>query len=294
MHAGNIYASLVSWLLARRSGGDVVLRIEDLDPDRSKRAYIDQVMRDYEALGLTWDRGPYFQSDRTEAYAEAFHRLQERGLTYPCFCSRADVHAASAPHRGEKVVYAGTCRNLSREERARKASELAGQGRKPSQRMIVPDRAYTVNDLFQGAYTQNLAHDCGDFLVRRSDGAFAYQLAVVLDDADEGVDCVVRGVDLLPSTPQQMYLQDMLALPRPTYGHVPLLVARKDRRLSKRDHDASVDQMLQAYGSYEGIIGHIAFVVGLVAEDGPRSPESLIGEADYSNLYDRIQIPWRA
>ena len=256
MHAGNIYAALIAWLVAKSQGGHMVLRIEDLDRERSKSVYIDQIQRDFETLGLFWDEGPYFQHDRDEAYAEAFGRLEARGLLYPCFCTRADLHAASAPHRGEKLVYAGTCRHLSDAEvEARWAA-----GRTPGWRVAVDSRTIAFEDLVQGTYAQKLDRDCGDFLIRRSDGAFAYQLAVVVDDAAQGVNSVVRGVDLLCSTPQQRYLQDLLGLPHPAYAHVPLLVAEQNRRLSKRDRDAALDELLARFGSPRAVIGHIAAV----------------------------------
>ena len=154
MHAGNVFAALTAWLVAKSQGGRIVLRIEDLDAERSKPVYIDAVQRDFEALGLTWDEGPYFQHDRTEAYRAAYDELRERGLVYPCFCTRADLHAASAPHRGEKPVYPGTCRHLSDGERAVRA-----QQRMPAQRLIVPDREVAFVDQVQGSYAQNLAAD---------------------------------------------------------------------------------------------------------------------------------------
>ena len=178
MHAGNIFSALVAWLVAKSQGGTMVLRVEDLDRERSKPQFIDAVQRDFETLGLTWDEGPYFQHNRDEAYQAAFDSLVERGLVYPCFCTRADLHAASAPHHGEKLVYAGTCRALTAEQRAEKAAV-----RKPAMRLVVPDETIAIDDLIQGHFEQNLAHDCGDFLIRRSDEAFAYQLAVVVDDA---------------------------------------------------------------------------------------------------------------
>ena len=288
MHAGNIYAALVAWLIAKSQGGEIVLRIEDLDRERSKPEFIDAVQRDFEMLGLTWDHGPFFQHDRDEAYAAAFNSLVERGLVYPCYCTRADLHAASAPHRGEKLVYPGTCRSLSVDERAAREAS----GRKPAMRLIVPDEIISFRDTIQGEYSQNLEFDCGDFLIRRSDQAFAYQLAVVVDDAAQGVNCVVRGVDLLCSTPQQIYLQDLLGLPRPTYGHIPLLVAERDRRLSKRDHDASLDALLARFGSPEAIIGHIAGVVGLAPTTEPATPEQLLSCFSLKNLHGRIQIAW--
>ena len=292
MHAGNVFAALVAWLVAKSQGGRVVLRIEDLDAERSKPQFIDAVQRDFERLGLTWDEGPYFQHDRTEAYRAAFEELVAQGLVYPCFCTRADLHAASAPHRGEKPVYPGTCRGLSSEVRARRAAE-----RTPAERLIVPDETVAFTDLIQGPYAQNLAHDCGDFLVRRSDGAFAYQLAVVVDDAEQGVNSVVRGVDLLCSTPQQLYLQTLLDLPHPTYAHVPLITAEHDRRLSKRDKDAALDALLARFSTPAGVIGHIAGLTGLAPTDEPVTPEELLAIFDLSALPttfpDLVQIRWK-
>lgn len=292
MHAGNIFAALMAWLVAKSQGGSIVLRIEDLDRERSKACYIDAVQRDFEALGLTWDKGPYFQHDRDEAYREAFRLLQNKGLVYPCFCSRADLHAASAPHRGEKFVYPGTCKNLTDEQRKERVLT-----RKPAQRLIVPDAVYAFADLVQGDYRQNLATECGDFLVQRSDQAFAYQLAVVVDDAAQGVTSVVRGVDLLCSTPQQLYLQDVLGLEHPEYAHIPLVVAEMNRRLSKRDHDAAIDELLARFGSPEAVIGHIAGITGIAVTCEPATPEQLLkgfSLASLSHLFaDNVQIAWR-
>lgn len=291
MHAGNVFAALTAWLVAKSQGGRIVLRIEDLDAERSKPVYIDAVQRDLEALGLTWDEGPYFQHDRTEAYRAAYDELRERGLVYPCFCTRADLHAASAPHRGEKPVYPGTCRHLSDGERAARA-----QQRMPAQRLIVPDREVAFVDQVQGSYAQNLAADCGDFLVQRSDGAFAYQLAVVVDDAAQGVTSVVRGVDLLCSTPQQLYLQELLGLPHPAYAHIPLLVAERDRRLSKRDRDAALDALLARFKTPAAVIGHIAGLTGLAPTCDPATPEELLGTFDLAALPtafpDLVQVRW--
>ncbi len=292
MHAGNVFAALVAWLVAKSQGGRIVLRIEDLDAERSKPQFIDAVQRDFEALGLTWDEGPYFQHDRTEAYRAAFDSLAARGLVYPCFCTRADLHAASAPHRGEKPVYPGTCRALTAEERA-----LRRARRVPAQRLAVPDRTVSFDDQIQGPYRQNLARECGDFLIQRSDEAFAYQLAVVVDDAEQGVNSVVRGVDLLCSTPQQLYLQELLDLGHPVYAHVPLIVAEEGRRLSKRDHDAALDALLDRFKTPEGVIGHIAGITGLAPTCDPASPEELLALFDLdrlsTDLKDLTQIRWR-
>ena len=213
---------------------------------------------------------------------------------YPCFCTRADLHAASAPHRGEKLVYAGTCRHLSAAEvAARRAA-----GRTPGWRAAVDGRMIAFEDLVQGYYAQKLDRDCGDFLIRRADGACSYQLAVVVDDAAQGVNSGVRGVDRLCSTPQQRYLQDLLGLPHPAYAHVPLLVAEQNRRLSKRDRDAALDELLARFGSPRAVIGHIAAVAGLVPEEAPATPEELLKDFSLERfrdgLPDLVQIPWRS
>ena len=219
MHLGNVFSALMAWLSVRSAGGTMVLRIEDLDPDRCRPEYAEQLKDDLRWLGLDWDVEQTPQSRRTEAYRERFERLREMGLVYPCYCSRGELHAASAPHASDgNVIYAGTCRNLTEEERA-------GKTRRPAWRLIVPDEEFTFHDGLQGEYRENLARECGDFIIRRSDGVYAYQLAVVTDDAEAGVTQIVRGRDLLSSTPRQIYLQRLLGLPTPEYYHVPLLVA---------------------------------------------------------------------
>ena len=191
MHLGNVFSAMLAWLSIRSCGGRLVLRIEDLDPDRCRPAYADTLKRDLEWLGLTWDTEQTPQSLRGEAYREMFSRLEEQGLIYPCYCSRTELHAASAPHASDgTVLYAGTCRNLTPEERAAKTKA-------PCWRVRVPDADISFTDGVQGEYTQNLAHGCGDFILRRADGVYAYQLAVVTDDAEAGVTRVVRGSDLL-------------------------------------------------------------------------------------------------
>ena len=293
MHVGNIFASLVSWLVAKSRGGRVVLRIEDLDRDRSKAEFIDRIPRDYEALGLYWDEGPYFQAGRDDVYGEYYRVLEERGLVYPCFCTRADLLSASAPHRGEKAVYSGRCRGLDEI-----AVQRARESRLPAFRVMVPETDYGCEDLVQGPYVQRLDRDCGDFVVRRADGAFAYQLAVVVDDALQGVNCVVRGVDLLCSTPQQLYLQDLWGFGHPEYAHVPLLCASPGVRLSKRNRDASLDELLVSCGGPEGVIGYVAACTGLIDAFEPCTPEELLGvfsqEKCRAMWEGRIEVLWRA
>ena len=199
MHLGNVFSAMLAWLSVRSQGGEMVLRIEDLDPDRCRPAYAEVLKDDLRWLGLDWDREQTPQSLRTEDYARAFDRLADLGLVYPCYCTRGELHAASAPHASDgRFVYAGTCRHLTQAQRAEKTKA-------PAWRLVVPDRVYGFADGLQGYYAENLAEQCGDFIIRRADGVYAYQLAVVLDDGEGGVTQVVRGMDLLDSTPRQLY-----------------------------------------------------------------------------------------
>ena len=254
---------------ARSQGGRMVLRLEDLDPDRCTQAWCDQVMRDLEWLGLDWDNEPVYQSRRTEAYRASFTQLEERGLTYPCYCTRAERLAASAPHRSDGgVIYDGRCRRLTPQER----SELA-RTRRPAWRVEVPEETVSFVDRIQGPFSQNLARECGDFILRRSDGVYAYQLAV--DDAAMGVTQVVRGSDLLDSTPRQLWLQEELGLPHPEYGHVPLLLAPDGRRLAKRNRDQELGALQNQYTAPE-LVGRLAHLAGLIPEPAPVTPAELV------------------
>ena len=289
MHLGNLWSSLLAWLAARSAGGRMVLRLEDLDPDRCTQAWCDQVMRDLEWLGLDWDNEPVYQSRRTPAYEAAFRQLEEKRLVYPCFCTRAERMAASAPHRSDgQAVYDGRCRQLTAEQR----EDLARQ-RNPAWRLAVPDRAGSFRDLLQGMYEENLLPDCGDFILRRSDGVYAYQLAVVVDDAWMGVTQVVRGSDLLSSTPRQRYLLELLGCPAPEYGHVPLLLAPDGRRLAKRDRDQELGALQQRFTARE-LVGRLAHLAGLIPEAAPVSPEELVPLFAWEKLprRDIAMEPW--
>jgi len=295
IHLGNILCCLLSWLSARQKGGKVVLRIEDLDTARCPRRYAEQMEADLRWLGLDWDEGPgtggpdepYYQSIRTELYQSALEKLEERGLIYPCFCTRAELHAASAPHRSDgQVVYAGTCRGLTAEQAAEKAAK-----RSPALRLRVPEEVWGFTDGHMGYYAENLARDCGDFLLRRSDGMFAYQLAVVVDDAAMGVTEVVRGADLLSSTPRQLYLYDLLGLERPEFFHFPLLLASDGRRLSKRNADAGLDDLAGRLSPAE-ILGKLAFLAGFNPSAAPRTAEELLSDFDWEKVpRSDVRIP---
>lgn len=280
MHLGNLLCSLLAWLSARKAGGRVILRIEDLDTERTKLSYTRQLQEDLLLLGLNWDEGglmegapgPYCQSQRTAYYESLLQKLQDKGLVYPCFCSRAELHAASAPHASDgEPVYSGKCRGLSREE-----AEQLSEKRPPALRLRVPDRDIVFQDGHYGEIRQNLSKECGDFILRRSDGVFAYQLAVAADDAAMGVTQVVRGRDLLSSTPRQLYLYELLGFAPPTYFHAPLLLAPDGRRLSKRDGDVSLPALLEKGFSPRDITGRLAYCAGLLPAPRPASPQELL------------------
>lgn len=279
MHLGNLWSGLLAWLSARSMGGSMVLRLEDLDPDRCKQEYCDQVMRDLEWLGLSWDNVPIYQSQRTEAYREAFEQLRDKGLIYPCYCTRAERLAASAPHRSDgAAVYDGRCLHLPPELKREYENT-----RRPAWRVEVPQKTITFRDLCQGEYGEDLKTACGDFILRRSDGVYAYQLAVVVDDAMMGVNQVVRGSDLLDSTPRQLWLQEQWGFEHPEYGHVPLLLSPDGRRLAKRDRDKELGQLQKQYTAPE-IVGKLAFAAGLIDKEQAITPTELIPLFDWKKV----------
>lgn len=268
MHAGNVFAALMAWLGVRSASGQMVLRIEDLDPRAHNPEATRLLLDDMQWLGLDWDEGPYYQSERSENYSSALRELEDKGLLYPCFCTRAELHAASAPHASDGTyLYAGTCRGLSPAE-----IEQRSAVRPPALRLRVPEETdpagvIDFDDLVYGHQHEVLVREVGDFIVRRSDGVFAYQLAVVVDDALMGVNQVVRGHDLLGSSARQIYLQRTLGYEQPSYAHVPLLVAPDGRRLSKRDRDLDLGEIRAHDAGPERLLGRLAATVGL-AEPG--------------------------
>ena len=279
MHLGNLWSCLLAWLAARSAGGGMVLRPADLDPARCRPEFCDQVMRDLEWLGLDWDGQPIYQSRRTEAYAAAFRALEDQGLVYPCFCTRAQRLAASAPHRSDGVVlYSGRCRHLTLAER-----ETLSAQRAPAWRVQVPEETVSFRDQIQGDYAQNLAAECGDFILRRSDGVYAYQLAVVVDDAFQGVTQVVRGSALLDYAPRQLWLQSKLGLPHPESGHVPLLLSPDGRRLAKRDRDLELSQLKERFTAPQ-LVGRLALAAGLLPEYAPVTPQELLPHFAWDKL----------
>lgn len=280
IHLGNIFCSLLAWLSARATGGRIILRIEDLDPNRTSKELALQLEQDLSFLGLDWDEGgsrggehaPYFQQERTAYYQEVYDRLNSMGLLYPCFCSRTALHAAEAPHTSDgEPIYSGHCRHLSPAQ-----VEEAMRRRTPSIRLSVPDKVISFTDRHYGLIAQRLSTECGDFIVRRADGVFAYQLAVVTDDAAMGVNEVVRGRDLLASTPRQLYLYELLGWKPPRFCHVPLLLAPDGRRLSKRDADLDLGALRGRGLTAAEIVGRLAFLSGLLERPEPVMPRDLL------------------
>ena len=271
LHMGNLLCALLAFLSARSRHGRFLLRVEDLDRPRCTPELTEKCIRDLQFLGLEWDGGILFQSRRTPVYEAVLHRLIQTGNTYPCFCTRARLRSMLAPNLGDtQVVYPGFCRNLTETER-----EKLAMIRTPSIRLRVPDTVISLEDRLQGPFSENLLHACGDFVLRRSDGLFSYQLAVVVDDAESGVTEVVRGRDILSATPRQIYLARLLGYPPLHYVHIPLLMDPGGRRLSKHEHDMSLDGFRERY-SREEILGILGCAARLLDRPEPVSLDDLI------------------
>lgn len=236
LHLGNLRTAAIAWARARAAGGRFLVRVEDIDRQRSRPEFEAQQLADLAAIGLDWDGEPVRQSDRDSLYDDALRRLP----TFTCYCSRKDIQRelaemGGAPH-GAPGAYPGTCRDLSEGERAERAAALAAEGRGPSLRLRADVREWRARDVLHGTIVDAV----DDMVLRRADGMWAYNLAVVVDDADQGVTEIVRGDDLLSSAPRQGYLAHLLGVPEPTYAHVPLVVNAEGRRLAKRDGDVTL------------------------------------------------------
>lgn len=280
LHLGNILCCMLSYLSVRSRGGKFLLRIEDLDAPRCPERLSRQCIEDLQFLGFTWDEPPLYQSQRSGIYADILAQLQAQGAVYPCFCTRAQLMASAAPNLGDtQVVYAGTCAQLTAAEIAERRKT-----RSPAIRLRVPDETVSFTDRLCGEFSENLAHDCGDFIIRRSDGLFGYQLAVVTDDALSGVTEVVRGRDILSATPRQLYLQRLLGYDAPEYAHIPLLMDSEGRRLAKRDKDLDLSALAKRFSPQE-ILGMLAFACGLLGENRPVTLDEL--SRDFS--WDRVR-----
>lgn len=283
MHLGNVFCALLAWLSAKSAGGTMVLRIEDLDTLRCSPVYTRQIMDDLAWLGLTWDEGGempgYVQSGESARYAAAVECIARQARVYPCYCSRTTVRAAAAPHPADaEPVYAGTCRSLTPAQRA--AFEKAG--RKASLRVTVPDEVISFTDGVCGAQRENLAADCGDFILRRSDGGYAYQLAVVADDARMGVTQVVRGRDLLSSTARQLWLYRLLDAAPPRFFHIPMLCDAAGRRLAKRDRDFDMGAV-RARCTPQQLTGALGRLAGL-GDGSPCTPAALCAAFSWDSI----------
>jgi len=261
LHLGNLRTALLAWLFARSAGAGFELRVEDLDPDRSRPEHERGQIADLAAIGLSWDGPPWRQSERGDAYRDALARLRERELVYPCWCTRAELRAAaSAPHGALPAAYPGTCRGLSAgERRARERS-----GRPPAWRLDAGGRVGVALDRLHGP----LEAAVDDFVVWRGcadgEGVAAYNLAVVVDDAAQGIEEVVRGDDLLTSAPRQALLAELLGLAVPRYAHVPLVLGPDGTRLAKRHAAVTLAEQLHAGASVELVVGWLAASCGLV------------------------------
>jgi glutamyl-queuosine tRNA(Asp) synthetase len=273
--------------MARRSGGKSLLRVEDIDVPRVVQGAEARIEDDLLGLGLDWDEPAVRQSERLALYERAIDRLRQRGLVYPCDCSRAEIaRAASAPHpgeEGEERVYPGACRERDPQRPMR---------RLPALRVRVPDEVIAYEDLAAGHVAQNLLRDVGDFVLRRGDGVFAYQLAVVVDDIAMAVTDVVRGADLVSSTPRQIWLATVLGAEPPRFTHVPLVVAEDGARLEKRTPRSSVRELRAAGVAPEAIIGRLAHGLGLAPDDAPRSANEVAKIAGSLRVRGP-ERPWR-
>lgn len=275
LHLGNLRTALLAWLFARSTGRRFALRVDDLDRVRPGAA--ERQLDDLARIGLDWDGPVVRQSDRMPRYQAAIDRLTETGLTYECFCTRREIQqAATAPH-GPMGAYPGTCRGLSAGERDRRRVS----GRPAALRLRAPRTDFEITDRLHGRYRGPV----DDVVLRRGDGVPAYNLAVVVDDADMGVDQVVRGDDLLSSTPRQAYLATLLGLPVPQYVHVPLVLNRTGQRLAKRDGAVTLADRLALGDSVEDVVAALARSLGF---DG-RTVAELLDEFDPARLQRK---PW--
>lgn len=294
LHLGNIWVALLSWLHCKQQGGTYVLRMEDIDTQRSKRHLGEAQMDDLEWLGLYWDEGPrvggpngpYLQSERSHLYESVLTTWRETGQIYPCFCNRARLYSiSSAPHGSEGVIhYDGHCRQLTATEQA----DLSVK-KHPSWRLKVENRTYTFQDLWQGKQIAVIRPPYDDFVVKRADSMYAYNLAVVYDDIHMGITEIIRGYDLLPAVGAQLWLYELFKATAPVYGHVPLVVDEQGYRLSKRQQSITIKELREAGYSSAMILGHLALAAGLVQENQLQSFHRLslasLKDIYFENLY---------
>ncbi len=295
LHLGNLRTALLAWLFARCAHGQFVLRIEDLDSPRVRPGSTRRMLADLHWLGLDWDEGPdcggpydpYTQSERLHLYKDYMKKLQETGSIYPCYCTRAEIaHSALQQGAEDGARYPGTCRDLTSAQHRR----YEANGRRPSLRFRVPDEVcVTFKDLLAGDYTQHVQSAVGDFIVQRSDGIFAYQFAVVVDDALMRINQVVRGTDLLSSTARQILLYKALGFPVPTFAHVPLMLDEQGQRLAKRQQSTGLAPLRDVGKSPQAIVAELAASCGLADKSCPASPGELAHQYA-TDAYDMIRV----
>jgi glutamyl-tRNA synthetase len=274
LHLGNARTALLAWLWTRSEGGRFAMRVEDLDRPRVRPGLAQRQLDELRWLGLDWDEGPTWQSERSALYEEAIGRLRASGHVYDCYCSRAEIAAAaSAPHgpQDEGPRYPGTCRELSDRERAERA-----RTRKPALRLRVPEGPVEFFDELAGHQRFDPQAEVGDFVLRRADGIHAYQLAVVVDDAAMGMTQVLRGADLLPSTARQILLYRLLGAPEPRWAHAPLVFGPQGTRLSKRGQSTSLSALAQNGEDPRRIVALLASISGLTADPSGCRPSDLV------------------
>lgn len=298
LHLGNVRTALLAWLGARAAGGSFVLRVEDLDPPRVIPGAEQRILDDLRWLGIDWDEGPdvggphgpYRQSEAAPVFHEALTNLRDAGRLYGCTCSRADLkRLASAPHAGEgEPVYPGICRTAGHPIAL--AVTVDPRIRQPALRFAVAPGTVVFADRLAGRYAQDVQAEVGDFVVRRADGLYAYQLAVVADDLRMGINQVVRGADLLDSTPRQIQLIEALGGTPPVYAHVPLALDMANARLSKRDRATAVRDLRERGVAPEQLIGLLGYSLGLLSEPGLCSARDLVP----AFAWERVELnPWR-
>jgi glutamyl-tRNA synthetase len=291
LHVGNARSFLLTWLHARAAGGSVVLRIDDLDGPRVKAGRETDAADDLRWLGLDWDESePVLrQSDRAAVYDAACARLVAAGLAYPCVCTRSEIEsAASAPHGPEGPAYPGTCRGRFADE----AAARAASGRAPTLRFVAAPGAVSFDDLLFGPQRFDPSVETGDFIVRKGNGTAAYQLATVVDDAESGVDVVIRGADLLPSSARQILLQRALGLPAVRYLHLPLVVGPDGLRLAKRHGDTTLRALRAAGWDAPSFVGWLAASAGLAAPGERVTARELVGRYDVAKLgREQVVVP---
>lgn len=269
LHLGSLVAAVGSYVMAKRKGGLWLLRIEDLDLPRVVPGIADDMLRTLEVLGFQWDGEVVYQSRRLDAYQAALDQLIAQGIAYPCGCSRAEIALiASAPHGEEGLIYPGICRDGLSPDKTERAV-----------RVKVYNEVISFEDCVMGRYSQALSPSCGDFVVQRADGPYAYHLAVVVDDAESAVNQVVRGADLISSTPRQIYLQKVLGFPVPAYGHLPLVTNPDGTKLSKRDTAVSFATGLDSAGAGGGLLLSVLMFLG-------QSPPATLRGASCGEILD--------